>query len=86
MSKKMGAVRKNQGPRVAPQRQLRRLGLSLPAAGGLVLGMAPTAHAFQVYDGSSKGNNLEISLQHHNLVYRFIPRGPSIRAPDLGRH
>ncbi len=62
MSKKMGAVRKNQGPRFFSQRQLRRLGLSLPAAGGLVLGMAPTAHAFQVYDGSSKGNNLEISL------------------------
>src|ERR1700757_968576 len=40
----------------------RGLSLGLPAAGSLVLALAPSAHAFQVYDGASSGNNIEINL------------------------
>jgi hypothetical protein len=38
------------------------LGLGLPAAGVFVLALSPAAHAFQLYDGSQNGNNLEINL------------------------
>jgi Protein of unknown function (DUF1302) len=37
---------------------LRRLGFSLPA----LFAAAPAAHAFQLYDGSAHGNNLQVNL------------------------
>jgi hypothetical protein len=55
MSNNNGSVNRAMRRRMS---RLRRLGLSLPA----VLAMAPAAHAFQVYDGTSHGNNVEINL------------------------
>ncbi len=62
MSKKMSTVGRNSDRKFFSQRRLRRMGFSLPAAGGLVLAAAPIAHAFQIYNGRASGNNLEISL------------------------
>src|SRR5579862_7379894 len=55
MSKKTGSVNRAKGRKFS---RLGHLSLSLPA----VLAVAPAAHAFQVYDGTSKGNNWEINL------------------------
>jgi hypothetical protein len=56
----------------------------LPAAGGLVLAAAPAAHAFQVYDGSSAGNNLEINLDitaSYTGLYRVGKPSPILAGP-----
>uniref|UniRef100_UPI002626E60C hypothetical protein n=1 Tax=Acidocella sp. TaxID=50710 RepID=UPI002626E60C len=58
MSKRNRSVRGAGGRKISQLRRLSGLGLGLPA----VLAMAPAAHAFQVYDGSSSGNNVEINL------------------------
>src|ERR1700734_3715712 len=58
MSKKIGSARGTKGRRFSQLRRLSGLGLGLPAA----LAAAPAAHAFQVYDGASSGNNIEINL------------------------
>jgi Protein of unknown function (DUF1302) len=55
MSKKIGSVNRSENRKFA---RLRRLGLSVPA----VLAAAPAAHALQLYDGSSHGNNVEVNL------------------------
>src|SRR5579864_5478725 len=52
---KMGSVNRAESRKLA---RLRRLGLSLPA----VLAAAPAAHALQLYDGSSHGNNVQVNL------------------------
>jgi Protein of unknown function (DUF1302) len=52
MSKKLRTVRGAKG------RKLYRLGLGLPA----VLAVAPAAHALELYDGTTHGNNWEVNL------------------------
>jgi hypothetical protein len=55
MSKKLGTTNGAKGRNIA---RLRGLGLSLPA----VLAAAPAAHALQLYDGTTHGNNVEVNL------------------------
>ena len=55
MSKKNGST---SGAKSRKFARLRGLGLSLPA----VLAVAPAAHAFQLYDGTTHGNNWEVNL------------------------
>ena len=55
MSKKSGSVVRAKSGKVS---HLQRLSLGLPA----VLAAAPGAHALQLYDGSTHGNNVEINL------------------------
>jgi hypothetical protein len=69
----MNRVRKAAARRFVGVRGLRALGLSLPAAGGLLLA-APAGQAMQLYDGSTTGaNNWEVSLDttlSYNGMYR----------------
>ena len=58
MSKQHYAVRQGKLGNLLTARRLRRLGFGLPA----VLAAAPAAHALQLYDGSTHGNNVEINL------------------------
>ena len=58
MSKKLRPVRGTKGGRNSYKYRLYGLGLSLP----VVLAVVPAAHALQLYDGRSNGNNLEINL------------------------
>ena len=55
MSKKIRSINRAKGQNFL---RLSSLGLGLPA----VLAAVPAAHAFQLYDGSAHGNNVEINL------------------------
>jgi Protein of unknown function (DUF1302) len=55
MSKKIRSLNRAKGRNIA---RLRVLGFSLPA----VLAAAPAAHALQLYDGTTHGNNVEVNL------------------------
>jgi len=55
MSKILGTANGAKGRKIS---RLRGLGLGLPVA----LAAAPAAHALQLYDGSTHGNNVEINL------------------------
>jgi hypothetical protein len=58
MSKKSGLNRRTKGRKNSTMRRLCGLGLGLP----VVLAGAPAAHALNLYDGRSQGNNREINL------------------------
>lgn len=58
MSKKSKSIRARKCQRKTQTHILCGLGLGLPT----VLAIAPAAHAFQLYDGSQHGNNLEVNL------------------------
>jgi hypothetical protein len=62
MSKKSGSVGRAKSGKLSG---LRGLGLSLPA----MLAVAPGAHAMQLYDGSTHGNNVEINL---NITASYV--------------
>jgi hypothetical protein len=66
MSKKSGSVDRAKSRKVSSLRGLGRgLSLSLPA----LLAVAPGAHAMQLYDGSTHGNNVEINL---NITASYV--------------
>ena len=58
MSRKKQNVFRDNRLSLFTARQLRNLSLSVPAA----LAAAPAAHALQLYDGSTHGNNVEVNL------------------------
>ncbi len=74
MSRKTNAERNFRTHHPLIPRRLRRLGGVLPAATGLLLTAAPhAAHAFQLYNGSASGNDLEINLNittSYSALYR----------------